>query len=151
PYSEINYRTHAGASRAYFSCVGVIGTIDGGVVECDMANPANQSVILTEANAGGDIVDVEIVSETKGFAIVFTSTSLYNLIAFNPSTGLQIGPTMYSVNGNDLRYLLDIEPSSLGLLLADFNPMGTPKGIRCFDMTTDAEIPGGPISMVLAP
>ena len=49
------------------------------------------------------------------------------------------------------QYLVDIEPSALGLLLADLNWQGGPAGVRCFDMTTNLEIPGGPISMGYSP
>jgi hypothetical protein len=151
PYSEINYRAHAGAPRAYFSCIGVIGVNDGGVIECKMSNPAEQSVILTEANAGGDIVDVEIISDTKGFAIVSEPSSVMDLIAFNPATGLKIGSTMFTVGGNEVqRYIFDCEPSSLGLLVTDFSVYNISPGIRCFDMTTNTEI-GGLISVGTSP
>ncbi len=146
PATEINFRVQGGAHKAYFSCIGASGVLDGGVVQCDAANPSIQSVILTEANAGGDIGDVEIVSDTKGFAIILPSESTMELIAFNPTTGLKIGGAMLSASVNNFRYLTDIEPSSLGLLVADFNLVSA-AGIRCFDMTTHSEIPGGPISM----
>jgi hypothetical protein len=149
PGSEINFRLHGGVHKAYFSAAGLTAVYDGGVIECVAADPFNQSVILTEMNAGGDVLDVEIVSDTKGFAIVVTPTSTMELIAFNPSTGLKIGATMFTVPG-DFRFITDIEPSSLGLLLADLNLAGS-SGIRCFDMTTNLEIPGGPISTGLPP
>jgi hypothetical protein len=151
PNSEINFRVRAGAPKAYFSCTGVKGVLDGGVIECDMGNPANQSVLLTESTTGGDIVDVEIVSDTNGFAIVQTPSTAMELIAFNPSTGAKIGPTMFAVGGDPAqRFLSDCEPSSLGLLLSDLNVFGA-AGIRCFDMTTNLEIPGGPISLGFPP
>ena len=149
PISEINFRLHGGVQKAYFSAVGAVGVLDGGVIECVMGNPANQSVILTETTAGGEIADVEIVSDTKGFATV-TKAETMELIAFDPSTGLKIGAPMYTIP-TGIRYLIDIEPSSLGLLVADLNWQGGPAGVRCFDMTTNLEIPGGPISMGYSP
>jgi hypothetical protein len=53
---------------------------------------------------------------------------------------------MYAPGGYDLN---DIEPSPLGLLLTDRKP--TNPGIRCFDLETDAQIPGGPIDVGLPP
>jgi len=145
PDSEINFRVHDGVPMAFFSAVGASGVLDGGVLECVANDPAQQSVILTETEAGGDILDVEIVSDTKGFAIVRTSPSTEKLIAFDPSTGLKIGLAMFSTTNLD-HFLTDIEPSSLGLLLADHNLFGE-GGIRCFNMTTNTEIPGGPIDV----
>jgi hypothetical protein len=149
PEGEINYRTRAGYPRAYFPCIGVRGVLDGGVIDCNLSNPSEQSLILSEVNAGGEIYDVEIVSDTKGFALIVTSTS-FELIAFDPSTGLKTGPTMLSRPG-DLWALPDCEPSSLGLLVSEFSLLGNPDGIRCFNMTTNAEIPGGPIDLGLSP
>ena len=146
PYSEINYRTVSGTPTAYFSAVGFFGLQDGGVIECDASDPTSQSVIFTESAAGGDILDVEIISGTKGYAIVATPSFVTELIAFNPSTGLKIGSTIYSPGGYDLN---DCEPSALGLLLADRKP--TNPGIRCFEMVTDLQPPGGPIDVGLPP
>ncbi len=146
PYSEVNYRTVGNTPKAYFSAVEFFGLADAGVVECDASDPTVQSVILTETAAGGDILDVEIISPTKGFAIVATPSFVTELIAFNPTTGLKIGSTMYAPGGYDLN---DIEPSPLSLLLTDRKP--TNPGIRCFDMTTNVQIPGGPVGVGLAP
>jgi hypothetical protein len=146
PYSEVNLRFVGPDLYAYFSAVGFFGLSDGGVIECNAADPTSQTVLLTEAAAGGDILDVEIISDTKGFAIVATPAFVTDLIAFNPTTGTKIGPSMYSPGGYDLN---DIEPSPLGLLLTDRKP--TNPGIRCFDMDTDQQIPGGPIDVGLPP
>ena len=146
PYSEVNYRTVGTTPMAYFSCVGFFGLLEGGVVQFDLTNPATQTVILTESAAGGDILDVEIVSPTKGFAVIATPSFTTELIAFNPSTGAKIGATMYAPGGYDLA---DIEPSPLGLLVCDRK--ATSPGVRRFDMTTNAQLPGGPINVGLPP
>jgi hypothetical protein len=146
PYSEVNERLAGPNSLAYFSAVGFFGVLDGGVIECAIADPSQQSVIFGESAAGGDILDVEIISATKGYAIVATPSFVTELIAFNPSTGLKIGSTIYSPGGYDLN---DCEPSPMGLLLADRKP--TNPGIRCFEMVTDLQPPGGPIDVGLPP
>ena len=142
PISEINMRKHGGVEKVYFAAIGVTGVFDGGVIECVANNPTQQSVILTEAAAGGDIYDVEVVSDTKGFATIKPTPSKWELIAFDPSTGLKIGASMFVPAQFEI--MSDIEPSPAGLLLSYFNAP-FPVGIRCFDMATNLEIPGGPI------
>ncbi len=135
PYSEINSRIAGANSVVYFSCTGFFGLADGAVVGVDMADVTSQSLILNEAAAGGDVLDVEIVSDTRGYAIVATPSFTTELIAFNPSTGAKIGATLYAPGGYDLN---DCEPDDLGgvLLLGDRKP--TAPGVRCYDLATGA-------------
>jgi hypothetical protein len=67
------------------------------------------------------------------------------LIAFNPTTGLKLGPTIYAPGGYDLN---DCEPSFHGLLLADRRP--TNPGVRYFDVDTNQLI-HGPVDVGLPP
>lgn len=146
PYSEVAYRVDGGVGIAYFSCVGYFGVLDAGVVAVELDDLASQRVIISESAAGGDILDVEIISDTKGFAIIATPAFVNELIAFNPTTGTKIGASMYAPGD----YILnDCEPSPLGLLLTDRKP--TDPGIRCFDMATNLQIPGGPVDVGLPP
>ena len=146
PYSEVNLAVFQHNAIAYFSAVNFFGVSDGGVIAVHLGDPASHQTLLTETAAGGDVLDVEIVSDTKGFAIVATPSFTTELIAFNPSTGTKIGATMYAPGGYDLN---DIEPSPLGLLVADRK--ATNPGIRCFDMITNTQLPGGPTSVGLPP
>ena len=146
PYSEVNLGVFQGDGIAYFSAVGFFGLTDGAAVRVDLEDPTSQAVVLTESAAGGDILDVEIISDTKGFAIVATPSFTTELIAFNPTTGTKIGASMYAPGDYVLN---DCEPSPLGLLLTDRKP--TDPGIRCFDMATNLQIPGGPVDVGLPP
>jgi hypothetical protein len=148
PYSEVGVLPLDVWEHAYFSCVGFFGLQDGGVVKCDADDPSQTSVILTEAEAGGDILDVEIVSDTEGFAIVANASFITVLIAFNPTTGTKTGPTMYTPAGYDLT---DVECNLEGttLFLCDRTP--TNAGVRCFDVATHGQIPNGPIDVGLPP
>lgn len=146
PYSEINLRVFQGAGVAYFSAVGFFGVSDGAAMAYELSDPTQYQILLSESAAGGDILDVEIISDTRGFAVIATPSFTTELIAFNPSTGTKTGATMYAPGGYDLN---DIEPSPLGLLVTDRKP--TNPGIRCFDMATNAQIPGGPVSTGLPP
>jgi len=145
PYSEVNYRMTGGAAQAYFSAVGFFGLQDAGVIAFDLATET-QSMMFTENAAGGDILDVEIISDTKGFAIIATPSFTTELIAFNPSTGLKLGAAIYAPGGYDLN---DIEPSPVGLLLTDRKP--TNPGVRCFDMVSNAQTTVNPIDTGLPP
>jgi FlgD Ig-like domain len=113
-----------------------------------LTDPTQQSVMMTENAAGGDILDAEIVSDTRGYAIVATPSFTTELIAFDPSTGTKIGSSLYAPGGYDLN---DIEPDDLDgvLLLTDRHP--TNPGIRRFDLATGAQIAGGPIDVGLPP
>lgn len=135
PYSEVNYRIAGPATTAYFSCVGFFGVLDGGVVEVDLADVTSQSVVLTETAAGGDILDVEIINDTRGYAIIATPSFTTELIAFNPATGAKIGGTLYAPGGYDLN---DCEPHDLGGVLLLTDRKATNPGIRCFDLATGA-------------
>jgi DNA-binding beta-propeller fold protein YncE len=146
PYSEVNLGVFQGAGIAYFSAVAFFGLTDGAVLRVDLNDPTSQAIVITESAAGGDILDVEIISDTKGFAIVATPSFTTELIAFNPTTGTKIGATMYAPGGYNFN---DVEPSPLGLLLTDRKP--TDPGIRCFDMATNLQIPGGPVDVGLPP
>ena len=147
PYSEVNIGTLQGLGIAYFSCVGFFGVLDGAVVRSTLAAPEAQGIILTETAAGGDILDVEIITDSLGYAIIATPSFTTELIAFNPTTGTKIGGTLYAPGGYDLN---DCEPDDLGgiLLLADrkaTNPV-----VRCFDLATGAAT-GTPIGTGLPP
>ena len=135
PYSEVGFRIAGATGIAYFSCAGFFGLSDGAAVAVDMADVTSQSIILNESAAGGDILDVEIISDTRGYAIIATPSFTTELIAFNPATGTKIGATLYAPGGYDLN---DCEPDDLGgvLLLGDRKP--TSPGVRCYDLATGA-------------
>ncbi|HXV14536.1 MAG TPA: T9SS type A sorting domain-containing protein, partial [Candidatus Krumholzibacteria bacterium] len=143
PYSEIVDKLSGG--KVWFSAVGFFGVNDGGIIETGAADPHTQTVILTEAAAGGDILDVARFTLDKSFAIVANASFQTELIAFNPQTGAKIGPTIYNPGGYDLS---DIEVG-LDLLVADRK--ATNPGIRFFDPSTHAQQTVNPVSTGLPP
>ena len=147
PYSEVNTGTLLGLDIAYFSCVGFFGVLDGAVIRSTLALPDHQGTILTESAAGGDILDVEIISDTRGYAIIATPTFTTELIAFDPIAGTKIGGTVYAPGGYDLN---DCEPDALGGVLLLTDRKVTNPGIRCYDLTTGAAV-GGVIDVGLPP
>jgi hypothetical protein len=112
-----------------------------------MGNVASQSIILTETAAGGDILDVEIISDTRGYAIIATPSFTTELIAFNPTTGAKIGSTLYAPGGYDLN---DCEPDDLGGTLLLTDRKATSPGVRCYNLATGAA-QGGLINVGLPP
>jgi hypothetical protein len=147
PYSEVNTGTLLGLDIAYFSCVGFFGVLDGAVIRSTLALPDHQGTILTESAAGGDILDVEIISDTRGYAIIATPTFTTELIAFDPIAGTKIGGTIYAPGGYDLN---DCEPDGLGGVLLLTDRKVTNPGVRCYDLATGAAV-GGLIDVGLPP
>ncbi len=144
PASDI--RLHPWMAKLYVSCVGFWGLQDGGVEIIDPVTFQSEGYVLTEAAAGGDINDVVIVSDDKGYAIVTDASFHTVLIAFNPETGMKTG-TLYAPGDYVLN---DIELSPQGeLFLADRTP--TRPGIRIYDIDTDIEITTDPIDVGLPP
>ena len=144
PYSEIQLDPYTG--KLYVSCVGFFGLLDGGVEVVNPATFQSEGYMLTEAEAGGDITDVEIVAPDLGYAII-SDASFHNvLIAFNPQTGLKTA-TVYAPGAFVLN---DCEPSPDGVLFVTDRTPVLP-GIRKYDLATGAEITTNPIDVGLPP
>ncbi len=144
PFSSLQLDPYTG--KLYVSSVGCFGVQDFGV---EWINPVTfqcEGVFFTETSAGGDIIDVEIVSPDKGFVIISDLAFNTVLLAFNPQTGVNLG-TVFAPGGF---YLNDIERSPGGILfLADRTP--TLPGIRCYDIVTNLELTAGPVDVGLPP
>jgi hypothetical protein len=147
PYSEVNIGALLGLDVAYFSCVGFFGVLDGAVIRSTLALPDHQGTILTESAAGGDILDVEIISNTRGYAIIATPSFTTELIAFDPIKGTKIGGTLYAPGGYDLN---DCEPHDAGNVLLLTDRKVTNPGVRCYDLATGVA-QGGLINVGLPP
>lgn len=145
PYSEIVGFPFSHGGNVVLSAVGFFGANDGGIIAVNPANPAVQSMVLTEAAAGGDILDTVALNGTRAYAIVANASFETELIEFNPSTGTKTGATIYNPGGY---YLSDIEIGT-DLLLADRTP--TDPGIRFFNMNTNTELTAGPLDVGLPP
>ncbi len=143
PFTEIKLFM----DNLFVSTVGNFVAADGGVEFIDPVSSSSTGFVLTEAVAGGDVVDVEIKSTMNAYAIISTPGFSTELIRFNPTTGAKIG-TVFAPGGYVLN---DIELSPIGdeVLLADRS--ATAPGIRCFDYSTGSEITTGPINTGLPP
>jgi hypothetical protein len=142
PYSEI---VDALNGKLWLSAVGFFGVNDGGVIEISPADATQQTDILSETVAGGDILDVAKLSPTRAYAIVANASFETILIEFNPSNGTKTGATIY--NPHD--YVLSDLEIGTDLMLADRTP--TNPGVRFFNMTNNTQILANPLDVGLPP
>jgi len=139
-------RFHPGLGRIVVVSSGAFAVDDGGV---ELVNPwslASDSVVLSEATLGGDILDAVIVSDDLGYVLYSNASFQTRMSSFDPSTGALI-QTIVSTNGFDLS---DLELADEGkLYLSDRRAASS--GVRVYDALTGVEIGGGAISMGLPP
>ena len=99
---------------------------DGGIEAID---PVTHTVelVIDEATMGGDITHFEIVSATRGFAIVESGNNVA-LVSFNPMTGEKLGMLAgpfdtfvphFAINSRNELYLTVTEPTAPGLRVFD--------------------------------
>ncbi|MEJ2721389.1 MAG: T9SS type A sorting domain-containing protein [bacterium] len=144
PVSDIQLNPCTG--KLHVPCEGFLGLLDGGVEIIDPIALESEDFLFTEVAAGGDIGDVEIICEEKGYAII-TNASFNNvLIAFDPSTGTRTG-TLYAP-GDFVLNDIEISPERR-LFLTDRTP--TRPGIRVYDTYTDEELTSPPLDVGLPP
>ncbi len=130
----------------YVPCVGFWGLLDGGVERVDPVTLASTGTIFTESAAGGDILDVVIVNDHLGYAIIQNASFNTDLISFDPSTGLKL-QTLYAPGAYVLQ---DIERGPTGeLFLSDRTPVNP--GIRIYDSQTGTQITSNPVDTGLPP
>lgn len=117
---------------------------DGGIEAIDPAtntlDPAG--FVINEATIGGDITHFEIVSATKGFAVITDANFANVLVTFNPSTGQKldtvVGPLNvflphFAINSRDELYLAVTDTAT-----------PTP-GVRIFDAVQNTELTTEPL------
>ncbi|UCH83714.1 MAG: T9SS type A sorting domain-containing protein [Candidatus Latescibacterota bacterium] len=144
PASDIQLDPCAG--KLYVSCVGFWGLQDGGVEVIDPSTLQSEGFLFTEASAGGDVNDVEIVCAEKGYAIITDASFNTSLIAFDPATGTKTG-ILYAP-GDFVLNDIEVSPQR-ELFLADRT--ATRPGIRIYSTITDDEITVNPIDVGLPP
>ncbi len=155
PYTDFVY--HATMDRILISEVGFFGVNDGGIESINPTTGASEGLIVTEATMGGDIIAFDILSKTKGYAVVAggtvcdnnagtCQTNVTQLMSFNPTTGAKLATVF--VGGPFT--LVDVRFNSLGqAYLCDTT--FTKPGIRIFDGTTDLPVNSDPIDTGLPP
>lgn len=143
PFSQLHFSPTL--RRILVSCVGDFGVNDGGIFAIDpTTNTIDTAMSVREAALGGDITDFEIVSSTKGFAIIADANFANALVTFNPSTGQRLATVFGPVN-IFLPHLAINSRNELYLTVRDLRT--TTPGLRIFDTVTDRDLTGGPLNV----
>jgi len=149
PFSPLHFSPTL--KRILVSCVGRFGVNDGGIVAIDpTTNTVDTTLSITEAALGGDITDFEIVSSTKGYAVVIdtnvtNSPNVTNsLVTFNPSTGKLLTTVLDSLNADITHLAIN---SRNELYVAVNSTTATLAGVRVFDTATDRDLIPGPLNV----
>lgn len=145
PYSTLQLDPAAG--NLYVACVGAWGASDAGVEWVDPATMTAAGTLLSGASAGGDITDVEIVTATRGYAIVTDASYATSLIAFDPSSGAVVD-TVYAPGTFSLQ---DAEATATTGELYVTDRSTTAPGIRIYNAVTGAAITTTPLDVGLPP
>jgi len=144
PFSDLELYPRGRA--IYVACPAFWGLADGGVEWVDPVSLASDGVFFTDNAAGGDILDVEIVSTHIGYAIIQNWSFNTELIRFDPSTGTKTG-TLYAP-GDYVIPDIDVSPDG-ELFVCDRTPVKP--GVRIYDAATATPITTNPIDVGLPP
>jgi hypothetical protein len=106
--------------------LGYISQLDGGIGALNIATGEfRTSPLYSEKDAGGDILDMVIKSETEGFAYVLDSSFNKSIQRFNPSTGEKTGTlATYTSNLGNISGLALSQTGKLFLGSAEYNNPG---------------------------
>jgi DNA-binding beta-propeller fold protein YncE len=146
----VDLRYNSTLDRIVIVETGAYGVAEGGVEFLNPADNTLSGLVITEETLGGDVVDVMIISETKGYAIVDivrNTVSTTDVVIFDPSTGEKTRDLLVS---DELVYsTLAVTPDGAELWVGD-RTMDNP-GIRIFDIATDTEVTTEPVYVGLPP
>jgi hypothetical protein len=119
--------------KLYIACTGkyaddsFVMMKDGGVVVIDLTDEASEGVLVNEEALGGNVGNVIVVSETRGYAVVSGADWSNAIVPFDPATGAVGQPLAFVDNaaqyglaydGTHL-YVGDRSTSDPGLLVVD--------------------------------
>jgi hypothetical protein len=100
PFGKFHRVLFSGVPHLVIPCparLGFISEMDGGVVAFNLQTRSfRPGFLYAETTAGGDILDVEILSDTEGYATVLDSVFNKSLQKFNPSTGQKLAVLSFS-------------------------------------------------------
>ena len=135
--------------RILISCVGNFGANDGGIVAIDpTTNTVDANLRIAEATLGGDVTAFEIISSTKGVAIISDAAFANSVITFNPSTGQRLG-TLIAPADTFIPHLAVNSRSEVYIAVRDLRT--TTPGLRVFNGATDSDLIPGPLNVGLLP
>ncbi len=147
-YGKFRYNHVLG--KIVIAQAGVFGVLDGGIEYLDPHDLTLSGFVITEQEIGGDLSDVVIVSETKGYAVIgvpVDSGAATHLVSFNPSTGKKLKDLI--VRDEWTIGFMELSPDGGQLWVCDREP--ELPGLRIFDTGNDMEITGEPLDVGLPP
>ena len=147
PFSDLQFS--AALNRILVSSIGDFGVNDGGIEAINpTTNTTDAAFVIDETSIGGDITHFQVVSATKGFAVVTDATFQNALVSFNPTTSQKLTTLL----GPASPFLPHFAINSLGeLYLAQAGATTPTQGVRIFNTVTDAEITTTPLNVGLPP
>ncbi|MFW6255095.1 MAG: YncE family protein [Chitinivibrionales bacterium] len=113
--------------KLYIACTGGYGVQDGGIEVIDLSSNQTEGVLVTEEELEGDVSDVFIFDDTRGYAVVAGANWSNSVICFDPSDG-SIIETLSSVDNAAMAglasdgtylYVADRSSETPGLLIFD--------------------------------
>jgi hypothetical protein len=145
PFSALQFS--AALNRILVSSVGELLVNDGGIEAIDPAiNTVDAAFVVDEATMGGDITHFQIVSATKGYAIVADANFANALVSFNPTTGERLATLVGPLDVFMPHFAINSR-HELYLAIAD----STTPGLRIFDTVSDTERTTTPLNVGLLP
>ncbi len=153
PYGKLKRVVLSGQPHLVVPCpnrLGFLSALDGGVVAFNLVTRTfRPGFLYSETTAGGDILDVEIASDTVGYATVLDAFFNKYLQKFNPSTGQKLAQLAYAPSSTGTISGLLLAPN--GYLYAGDASFSQP-GVRIYDtQRSDALITPAPVSVGLRP
>jgi hypothetical protein len=147
PFTELQFS--AALNRILVSSLGNFGVNDGGLEAIDpTTNTLAPGFIIDEATIGGDITHFQIVSATKGFAVITDASFNNALVSFDPTTGQRLATLLGPVS----TFMPHFAVNSRGELYLALAGATTPtQGVKIFNTTTDADLTATPLNVGLPP
>ena len=135
-------------SRLYLSCTGSFGAMDGGVEVVDLETDRTEGVVIGEAELGGDVGALALVSDTQGYVVVSDASFVNSVKRFN----LRDKQVLGALSGISGGYVPSMAALRGRLYVADQGSTGAPEtvGLRVYDTATGVAV-AGPISTGLPP
>jgi hypothetical protein len=146
PFTTLQFS--AALNRILVGTLGNFGVNDGGLEAIDPTTNTLAGFIIDEATIGGDITHFQLVSATKGFAVITDANFNNALVSFNPTTGQKLATLL----GPSSAFMPHFAINSLGELYLALAGATTPtQGVKIFNTTTDADLTATPLNVGLPP
>ena len=135
-------------NRLFISETAAFLDADGGIEVIDLATGTSRGLVVTEGDLGGDVGDLDLVSPTRGYAVVSDASFANHVVPFDLATGAVGEP----LAGHSTGFIPSIAVDGSRLVVADTGTFDgrSPAGLLIYDVSTNALI-AGPISTGLPP